>query len=88
MQDELNTEPAPKIFLQNKLNRAQLRLTELEQILFPKGAMLEMYIDLKLTLPERELEAHGLDFSIVDEDDDDIVEVNLADWLALFIMAH
>ena len=46
MQDELNTEPAPKIFLQNKLNRAQLKLTELEHILFPKGAMLETYVDL------------------------------------------
>jgi len=46
LQDELNTEPAPKIFLQNKLNRAQLKLTELEYILFPKGAMIETHVDL------------------------------------------
>jgi hypothetical protein len=43
-QDELNTDPAPKIFLQNKLNRVQLKLTELEYVLLPKGTIIETYL--------------------------------------------
>lgn len=47
-------------------------------------------VDLRLTMSsiERELEAHGLDFSIADEDNDDVVEVILSDQLVPVIVAH
>ena len=43
-QDEISTEPEPKVFLQNRLSRAQVKLSELAPLVDAKSEQIAQYL--------------------------------------------